>query len=112
MPPVAAISATIAAGESLSTPINLTNGTPVALFIPSTWKSARMTFLMSADGQVYGDVFDKFANEISINVEPGTVVQIDPTNNRGAVYMKVRSGSRSLPVIQSVQQELMVFLEA
>jgi hypothetical protein len=104
-------SATIAAGESISTALDLSAGPPVAIYIPPTWKSAILTFQISGDGQFFGDLFDKFAKEISVNVEPGTVVQMDPANNRGAAYMKFRSGSRDSPTIQNVQQVFKIFLD-
>lgn len=110
MPAAAMLTATIAAGESLSTAVDLTTGTPVAVYIPPTWASAIMTFQVG-DGTFFGDLFDKMADEVSINVEPGTVVQLDQANNKGVLFIKFRSGSRSLPVNQSVQQDLKVFLE-
>jgi hypothetical protein len=103
------VTATILAGESLSSAVDLTAATPVAIYVPSTWQSAIVTFQMG-DGQFFGDLFDRMAREVSVNVEAGTVVQINPDNSLGALFLKLRSGSRSNPIVQSVQQDFKVFI--
>ena len=102
---------TIPAGESLSTAIDCAQGVPVAIAIPTTWVSAVCTFQISGDGEFFGDLFDLMANEITVNLEPGTVVRLDPEKNRGAAFIKLRSGSRATPVVQHEQQDFKIFID-
>jgi hypothetical protein len=102
---------TIAAGESLSSALDCSQGNAIAVFIPDTWKSALLTFQLSPDGQFFGDLFDKSAREIAVNVIAGTVVQIDPDSRLGSAFVKFRSGSRNGPMIQTEQQVFKIFLD-
>jgi hypothetical protein len=102
---------TIAAGESLSSALDCSQGNAIAVAIPATWKSALLTFQLSPDGQFFGDLFDRSAKEVAVNVMPGTVVQIDPDSRLGSAWVKFRSGSRHGPVVQTEQQDFKIFLD-
>jgi hypothetical protein len=102
---------TISAGQALSSVIDCSAGTAVAIAIPPTWDSALLTFQLSGDNVFFGDLFDLTAREITFNVMPGTVVRLPADLNLGAMFVKVRSGTRNKPIPQAQQQDFKIFLD-
>jgi hypothetical protein len=102
---------TILAGQSLSTALDCSTGTAVAVAIPANWKSALLTFQASGDGTFFADLFDLTAREISFNVIAGTIVRLPADVNFGEMFLKLRSGTRNTPIVQPEQQDFKVFLD-
>ncbi len=93
----------IAAGESISSAVDVTKGVLASICTPMTWGPARtqLTFLYSADGIAYSDMFDADGREVSVFVQRGTaIVGIKPVSG----WVKFRSGNRDAPVAQTVSQ--------
>ena len=97
------VTATIPAGQSLSSVIDLSNGTAIFCQMPAAWTPALLSFQISCDNVTFGDLVDQNTREVSLNVIPGTVIRVDLLPSRYG-WMKFRSGSRFGPVIQTANR--------
>lgn len=91
----------IHAGESLSEPINVT-GTLHLIAMPIEWTPANITFQISPDGVTFFDLMTADNTEVMFNITAGSAVNVapgSPLDNK--TFIKVRSGSRDHPVVQS-----------
>lgn len=95
--PLVTLKPTIAAGQSLSSSINGTSGTLLAITIPSNWTAANVSFQVSADDTTYFDVVDEFGKEIICTAVAGTAVTLGWEALWKGMYLKIRSGSRDRP---------------
>jgi len=97
---------TISAGESLSDGIDCTGGTLVRITMPAPdWTLANLTFQFSSDGLQYNDMFNQFGQEITLPAAPpgvGIVLVSDILST--LAFLKIRSGTRKFPVIQSADR--------
>jgi hypothetical protein len=102
----------IRAGESLSDSIDCTGGTIVRLTMPATWGGGNITFQISTDGQGYNDLFDHMGNEITVVVTKGAAVPIlVDALTRCFAFVKIRSGTRSHPIIQEEQRDFAIAMQ-
>ena len=97
------VTATIPAGQSISNAVDLSAGDASFCHMPSGWTPALLSFLISYDGNTYGDLVDRTAREITLNLVPGTVIQAVMLPARTG-WLKFRSGSRFGPVIQTASR--------
>ena len=102
--------ATIAAGESLSAPIDCTAGTPVFLFVPSNWTSAAATFQASPDGVDWFDLVDSTAAALTFNVAANTAVRLYPLWEP-VTHLRIRSGLAGHPVQQRADAQIIVMID-
>jgi len=98
----------IAAGESLSDALDCSAGDIVKITFPSDWTAADITFASSSDGLGYNDLMHPNGLEISSAVFAGTAV-IGLGLVRG--FIKIRSGSRDRPVVQTAQRQFAVAID-
>jgi hypothetical protein len=103
----------IEAGQSLSSGLDCTAGTIVRLTMPAVWSGANLSFQISSDGQGYNDLFAIDGKEIVIPVVAGTAVVVAPLSDylKAVAFLKVRSGTRSHPVIQPEKRDFAVAIE-
>lgn len=87
------ITATIAAGESLSTVVELGVSTMCGVVLPAAWTAAKVSFESSVDGVTFGPVYD-MAGVIgsAANQAANDVISVDPARFLGFSYIKIRSG--------------------
>jgi hypothetical protein len=104
------VTATIPAGQSISSSIDLSEGTAVFFHAPAEWTPAVLTFQVSHDNITFGDLVDINAHETVINIMSGTVLRVDllPSN---VGWLKFRSGSRSSPVIQEADRTFTITID-
>lgn len=95
---------TIASGQSLSGAAYIGAGQLVAIQMPNTWDAADLTFQGSTDGTNFFNLFDGGGNEIDFQAAASEQITVD--NFRGAVWIKVRSGTSGTPVNQSAARVL------
>jgi hypothetical protein len=98
----------IAAGESLSAPVDLTDKEIVRITMPAGWDNANLTFQISTDGQGFNDLFTDDGKESTMVVTIGAAVVISDVHaavKKAAVFLKFRSGTRSHPVVQTAQRD-------
>jgi hypothetical protein len=97
---------TIAAGTSLSNAIDCRNGQIIRFIMPQAWDPARLTFQVSNDNLTFHDLFDTEGHEVSVFVIPNTSVLLkDPRNIN---WVKLRSGTRTAPVVQSASRTITI----
>lgn len=102
MPSLQFKAVTIRAGEALSDGVDCSGMRTIAM--PAGWDSACVTFQLAPAGVNYADLYDFMGNEIQINVAPGTVVVIPELWARGIAFIKLRSGTRAAPRLQTVDR--------
>lgn len=93
----------IQAGESLSNALDCSSGWPVRLTMPQPtdgWTPANLTFQISTDGILYNDLYTWDGAEVMIACIPGAAVIIPPDYFKAAVFLKIRSGRSSDPIVQ------------
>jgi len=107
------ISAIIQGRASLSLPVDLTGVTAVVgLIMPQFWTPAVVTVQGSPLGVNFYDLFDGFPGvELSFNIRPWGMVNINPNRLRCCTAIKLRSGTRDAPVAQAVQRVFGIIVE-
>jgi len=91
----------IAAGESLSEPLDVQAGQMVRITMPGEWTEAPLTFQFSTDGQFFNDMFGLDGFEVQVPVVvPGSGVIVPGDVGRAMNYIKFRSGTRGNPIPQ------------
>jgi hypothetical protein len=98
--------ATIAAGDSVSTSIDLTAGSLAMILAPPDWTSANLSFQVSDDNEIFYDLIDTRGNEVMRTIDGGCAIVVDPATTQGAMYAKLRSGPRKNPVPQDADRVL------
>jgi hypothetical protein len=104
------ITSTIPAGQSLSSAIDLSSGSAIFLHVPAEWTPAVLSFLVSPDNILWGDLVDQSSYEITIQIVPGTVMRSDWIPAASG-WLKFRSGSRHRPVSQSAARLFTLTIE-
>jgi hypothetical protein len=95
------------AGQSVSTPLDLTSLAVTMVIAPAEWTPANITFLVSIDGVNFFDFADAASGvEISRALQPSTALKIDSSYTRYANHLKVRSGARDHPIAQEADRVL------
>ena len=117
----APIQVTIATGTSLSPAVNLESGSGLfpgasgwrlcSIIIPAVWTAANLTFQGSADGATYFDVYDRTGVEYTAVVAANRLVILPPLDLISLPYIKIRSGTGSIPVAQAADRVLNLLLK-
>jgi hypothetical protein len=108
-------SVTIAAGQSISSSADLTASELAMILAPPNLDVGaagrlNLSFLISADNSVFFDLLDQHAAEILQTVVPDCAVNVAPTATQAHMYLKIRSGSRATPVVQSADRVFTLLL--
>jgi hypothetical protein len=88
------------AGESVSDVIDVTAGRIIRITCSVVWTPAILTFMISTDGQSFNDVYDYHGQVVAINVVPGAAILVPEVFGQAAEYIKFRSGTPQVPVVQ------------
>jgi len=95
------VTGTIAAGQSLSGPINL-QGCTVARFNFSTMADSAVLTFQSGEGAAFKEVVDFYNAAVTFPASTGNVdVVVNPGDWYARNYIKVRSGTVGSPVAQT-----------
>jgi hypothetical protein len=91
-----------AAGESLSSGIDISAGNIIRITAPVGWTPANMTFQISSDGASgYNDLYDAEGNEITIAMRgDNSAIIVRDAWSRYINFIKFRSGTAKYPVPQ------------
>jgi hypothetical protein len=103
---------TIAAGESLSDGADCSSGSIVRITVPQEFTSANLTFQVSSDGNFYNDLFNAHGEEITVVAKPNSGIVVSEMWTRSVAFIKFRSGSRDHPVVQKVDCQFAIAVEA
>lgn len=106
MAEVDVLTASITATQSLSGEVDIGSKSLVGLLIPTNWTTAGLSFQVSPDGGVtWAELTTVAGTPYAIgSLTGGTLayyVAIDPTTLRGALALKIRSGTQAAPVTQT-----------
>lgn len=102
---------TIAAGESLSDPVDCSAGKIVRLTMPGAWFDSVLSFQISSDGAFYNDVYDHKGDEIIVEVIPGAAVIVPNDFLAAAAFIKFRSGTHDHPQPQPEDRVFAIALD-
>jgi hypothetical protein len=104
---------TIPAGQSLSNAVDCTGANRIVrINMPPEWDGAVLTFMLSPDGGVFHDLFhvtipgDAFHTYEVIVTPPhaGSVIVMPLDFGNDVAWVKVRSGTSGVPVVQSADR--------
>jgi hypothetical protein len=86
--------------------------------MPAAWNGgASLTFQLSVDGVNFHDLFETDPNTFATfeaeapRPVPGAVITLPPNLGTGVSFVRVRSGTRSLPVIQTADRSFQFVCE-
>jgi hypothetical protein len=96
----------IANGASLSDAVNLAGFRAVGIQMPSAWTAANLTFQASFDGTTYVDLYDDAGNEQTATAAASRFMFLTPAEWAGIRYLKIRSGTTSVPVNQGAARTI------
>jgi hypothetical protein len=106
------------AGQSLSQGADCGgNGRIIRISMPQDWTPAPITFQLSPDDTTYRDLYhttpDQFSIfEVSVSAVPGAVVVLPASMGGGISWLKIRSGTRTVPVAQAADRQFTITLDA
>lgn len=103
---------TIANGASLSNGIDIGTKTLLAIHMPALWTAANLTFQASEDGVTYDDLYDGVGTEKTIVVGATRYIYLTPADWVGVPYLKIRSGTASVPVNQGAARSITLVTRA
>jgi hypothetical protein len=103
----------IQAGESLSDAVDLDGGNLVRITMAGHWNGGNLTFQVSTDGELFNDLFDGHGNEITMVMTKGAAIPVLDLGGwtRMLGHLKIRSGTRSHPVVQDDVREFALTVE-
>lgn len=96
--------ATILAGQSLSSSLDLTAGSLGLLMSPDAWTPANISFALSQDNITFRDLYDSNGVELLHPMGAARAYIIDPLMSSAAFYLKIRSGPSENPVAQDADR--------
>jgi len=104
---------TISANASFSSAINCCGLRLFSLVVPSDWTSASLTFQTSFDGgMTWVNLLDQSGNEITAAAAASSCIVLTPTSFASAPYLRVRSGTAALPVLQAADRPIKLILRS
>ncbi len=105
---------TIGSGAALSNAVINVNDAIDGIMMPASWTAADLTFQVSLDGQTYGELYDVPISGVAVSnyqvVAPpaGAAIPLDVEVFAGWSFIKVRSGTALLPVVQGGNRALII----
>jgi len=105
---VARLPVVIAINTSLSAALKIYGGLPAMIEMPAAWTAANLTFQTSGDGSNYFDVYDELGVEVTVIASTSRRIRLDPVMWAGIQYIKIRSGTTGVPVVQLAERTLYV----
>lgn len=109
--PLSTITVNIPRDQSLSGVANCTTGNILRLMMPSDWTDAKLSFQVSSDNVTFADLFDRHGEEVTAVVIAGTAIVVLPDPTLSFAYVKIRSGTRELPVKQPAMRAIGIVLK-
>ena len=88
----------------MSSTLDLVAGSLAQLLSPNDWTPANITLQVSADALTFADLYDETGAEVVRAMGAGRAVAIDPVLTSAALYLRLRSGSSTHPVVQDADR--------
>ena len=108
------VPAVIANGASLSDVIDIGGALEIGFQMPASWTAANLTFQGSdASDGTYNDVYDDAGNEVVVTAAQARAIVVGTTtkNLTAFRFIKIRSGTTALPVVQGAERVIQVVLK-
>ncbi len=84
---------------------------PVAIRMPASWDAANLTFQgCEVTGGTFANVYDDAGTEYTVTASSSRYILLNPAAFCGLQFMKVRSGTASVPVSQTAARSLVIVL--
>jgi hypothetical protein len=106
--PVATKTITIPAGQSLSNSADCQGATQILIGMPAAWDNANLTLQFSGDGTNFYDLFTYDGYEATMVLTRGAMVPLINLDVASKGMLKIRSGTRSFPVAQTVTRDFLL----
>lgn len=90
----------------LSAAISLGNNRLARIDMPATWVAANLTFQVSADDVTYTNLYDSLGTEYTVIAAASRSILLNLADFLGIRYLKIRSGTASVPVNQTADRAL------
>ena len=104
---------TIAANQSITEVINLGGLRLFGIELPSEWTAADLTFQISSDaGQSWSDLYSMNGDEVVGVAVASHYLSLDPLPFAPIQYLRIRSGTAVVPIVQEVERSLKLFVRA
>lgn len=101
----------IPAGQSVSGWVDLENGQVAVIHMPAVWTAAAITFDSAPEGSgPYQPLFDDGGVEVALTVSGGRNcgIDINALKLSAVRFLRVRSGTSALPVVQAAERVLWI----
>ena len=79
--------------------------TLIGIKYPAAWTAAVITFLVSLDGVNWANLLDDAGNEISKTVTADQYRELDSSEFKSAIHLKIRSGVAASAIAQAADRE-------
>ena len=111
--PIITVTATIPAGQSLSSAADCTDGRELRILTPPAWTTAPLSFQVSTDGTTFRDAHALNGKPIAALCRAGRaiVIQSDEAAAQFKGHIKFRSGPSHAPVPQAAARTFTVAIE-
>jgi hypothetical protein len=109
--PIVTASATISAGQSLSSAVDCTSSRLVRIYMPDAWLDAPLTFEVSSDNTVFRPVHQHDGYELQMPCQPGTAILVPDFMGAALAWLKIRSGTRGRPIVQPAARAFTLIIQ-
>lgn len=112
---ITSTTATIAKNGTLSSVVNLNGYNKFTIIMPAAWTTAHITFqASSAYAGIYVDLLTEAGSEVDIAVAANGVYPLTTSSAYLSYlpYIKIRSGTSSLPVAQADARTITIVMKA
>lgn len=112
------LTATIPAGQAVSTPVDCSGSVRIVrIIMPDAWTSAPLTFCLSPDNTTFHDLYltpdgSLAPFEVTVpTVTPGSIVGFPPNTGYQIAWFKLRSGVHAVPVPQAADRVFKIVVQ-
>ena len=81
----------------------------VGIKYPATWTAASISFLVSFDGVTYENLLSDAGAEVVKTVTAAEYRELDSSEFKSAVWLKIRSGVIATPVAQAADRDFTLY---
>lgn len=96
----------IAINSSLSDAVDLGTARLGRIAMPAEWNAANLTFQTSVDGVTWNNLHDAAGSEYTITAAAGRSILVPLADMLSVRYLKIRSGTSALPVMQTAARSV------
>lgn len=107
---ITAVPVAIAINDSLSAAIDLGTARLGRIAMPAGWNAANLTLQTSVDGVTFNNLHKDDGTEYTITAAAGRSILVPLADMLSVRYLKLRSGTSALPVVQTAARSIVLVL--